>query len=57
MSFKYEGLSQKEVENRLKSGQVNIAKNESSKTYGQIFASNLLTFFNLINIFLFICIR
>ncbi|KXT61274.1 putative cation-transporting ATPase [Lactococcus sp. DD01] len=44
MSFKYEGLSQKEVENRLKSGQVNIAKNESSKTYGQIFASNLLTF-------------
>lgn len=44
MSFKYEGLSQKEVKNRLKSGQVNIAKNESSKTYGQIFASNLLTF-------------
>ena len=56
MSFKYEGLSQKEVENRLKSGQVNIAKNESSKTYGQIFASNLLTFFNLINIFLFILV-
>ncbi|WP_346350136.1 HAD-IC family P-type ATPase [Lactococcus petauri] len=56
MSFKYEGLSQKEVKNRLKSGQVNIAKNESSKTYGQIFASNLLTFFNLINIFLFILV-
>ena len=51
-----EGLTQKEVEKRLKSGQVNIAKNESSKTYGQIFASNLLTFFNLINIFLFVLV-
>ncbi|MCH1722613.1 HAD-IC family P-type ATPase [Lactococcus formosensis] len=56
MPFKYEGLTQKEVEKRLKSGQVNIAKNESSKTYSQIFASNLLTFFNLINIFLFILV-
>ncbi|ETD03965.1 cation-transporting ATPase [Lactococcus garvieae TRF1] len=56
MPLKYEGLTQKEVEKRLKSGQVNIAKNESSKTYGQIFASNLLTFFNLINIFLFILV-
>lgn len=56
MLFKYEGLTQKEVEKRLKSGQVNIAKNESSKTYGQIFASNLLTFFNLINIFLFVLV-
>ncbi|MEG1530643.1 MULTISPECIES: HAD-IC family P-type ATPase [Lactococcus] len=56
MPFKYEGLTQKEVEKRLKSGQVNIAKNESSKTYGQIFASNLLTFFNLINIFLFVLV-
>ncbi|WP_270227847.1 HAD-IC family P-type ATPase [Lactococcus garvieae] len=56
MPLKYEGLTQKEVEKRLKSGQVNIATNESSKTYGQIFASNLLTFFNLINIFLFILV-
>lgn len=56
MPLKYEGLTQKEFEKRLKSGQVNIAKNESSKTYGQIFASNLLTFFNLINIFLFILV-
>ncbi len=56
MPFKYEGLSQKEVEKRVKLGQVNIAKNESSKTYGKIFASNLLTFFNLINIFLFILV-
>jgi cation-transporting ATPase E len=55
-AFKYEGLTQKEVEKRLEAGQVNIAKNESGKTYSQIFASNLLTFFNLINILLFILV-
>jgi hypothetical protein len=57
MPFKYEGLTQKEVEKRLKSGQVNIAKNESSKTYGQYFCVVICcTFFNLINIFLFVLV-
>ncbi|MEY8537184.1 HAD-IC family P-type ATPase [Lactococcus muris] len=56
MSFKYEGLTQEEVEKRLEAGQINVAKNESSKTYGQIFASNLLTFFNTINIVLFVLV-
>ena len=56
MSFKYEGLTQEEVKKRLEAGQINIAKNESSKTYGQIFASNLLTFFNTINIVLFVLV-
>ena len=42
------GLSSKEVERLIKEGKINKITNKSSKSIGQIFASNIFTYFNFI---------
>lgn len=42
------GLTQAEVEQRIKNGQVNKAVDDQSKTTGQIIRENIFTYFNLI---------
>lgn len=46
------GLSQKEVEQRIKQGKVNGSVNRTSKTYGEIIRENVFTFFNGLNVML-----
>ena len=46
------GLSNKEVEEQRKLGNVNTCKNTTSKSYRDIITSNLFTLFNFINVIL-----
>ena len=49
-----EGLSSAEVANRVANKQVNRVKKVVGKSYLQIFASNILTFFNLLGFIIFL---
>ncbi len=49
-----QGLTTEEVQLRVKAKQVNRVKKVVGKSYLQIFASNILTFFNLIGLFIFV---
>ena len=46
------GLTENEVEERVKSGKINGNPNPKTKSIKQIFAHNIFTFFNLINVIL-----
>lgn len=48
----YTGLTKEEVEQRIQEGKTNIVKDTITKSYKEIFLSNTITFFNIINIFL-----
>lgn len=50
------GLTAKEVKERIHEGKVNNAKVTSGKSYFGIVASNLFTFFNFINVVLFLMV-
>lgn len=50
------GLSNKEVIERVRNGQVNKLKKDNSNSYKRIFFSNIFTFFNLVNSFLFLLV-
>lgn len=50
------GLTASEVDNRIKTGQVNDNCNVKTKTIGQIVSSNVFTLFNGVNIFLALCV-
>lgn len=52
MSVKYTGLTQQEVENRVKDGRVNAVTSSISRTKKEIFKAHIFTFFNFLNIFL-----
>lgn len=42
------GLSQTQVQKRIEEGAVNVVENKNTKTYTQIFLSNIFTFFNIL---------
>ncbi|MDR0591273.1 MAG: HAD-IC family P-type ATPase [Candidatus Nomurabacteria bacterium] len=50
------GLSSKEVEARTNAGEVNVFRDTASKSVGEIVRSNTLTFFNGLNVCIFILI-
>ena len=50
------GLTSREVQERIDAGQVNYNDNPNSRTYRQIIFGNVFTFFNLINVILFVLI-
>ena len=50
------GLTSEEVRERVKAGQVNVNTDLPTRTYKQIVLSNTLTFFNFLNIVLFVMI-
>ncbi len=52
----YTGLSDSEVQTRIKNNQKNIIQSEITRTYKEIFINNIFTFFNLINIILLACV-
>ncbi|MCI8372308.1 MAG: HAD-IC family P-type ATPase [Lachnospiraceae bacterium] len=51
-----EGLTSKEVEERIKNGQVNHDAGLKTKTVGQIVLENSCTLFNLVNVLLAVCL-
>ena len=53
-NFNYHGLSSQEVKQRIDLKQTNKINQSITKTYKEIFCQNILTFFNLINIILFL---
>ena len=55
-NFNYHGLSSQEVKQRIDLKQTNKINQSITKTYKEIFCQNILTFFNLINIILFLCV-
>jgi len=52
MTDKTNGLTSAEVDERIKNGRVNGNPNPKTKSIKQIFAQNIFTFFNLINVIL-----
>ena len=42
------GLSNEEVTSMIEAGKVNVAKNPTNKSYGQIIVGNIFTFFNIV---------
>lgn len=50
------GLTQKEVQERITAGKINTLESHITRTYKDIFFSNIFTFFNLINLILFVLI-
>lgn len=50
------GLTDQEVSQRVQNGQVNKLKKDKSRSYKKIFFSNIFTFFNLVNSFLFLLV-
>ncbi|MCL2677190.1 MAG: HAD-IC family P-type ATPase, partial [Streptococcaceae bacterium] len=52
----HSGLSESQVQDRVLRGQVNKSSNPSSKSYGQILSQHIFTFFNLVNVILFILV-
>ena len=47
---KFEGLSEKEVEERINKGEINIINVGKTKSIREIFLSNIFTYFNILNI-------
>lgn len=52
----YSGLNQSEITQRINENKVNIVDSQTTKSYKEIFIHNVFTFFNFINIILFICV-
>ena len=52
----FKGLTKKEVEERIRNGQVNIGEVTKTKTIKEIFLSNIITYFNILNIVLALAI-
>ena len=50
----YQGLTEAEVQQRVKQGKTNKLKKVVGKSYLQIFAGNIFTFFNLLGFIIFI---
>lgn len=50
--FRREGLTKKEVEDRIQKGQVNISHDNISKSKKKIVLEHTLTYFNFLNLFL-----
>ena len=50
------GLTGREVQERIDAGQINYNDNPNTRTYKQIVFANIFTFFNLINVILFVLI-
>lgn len=48
------GLSQAEVEQRVRDGKINVSSNVKTKSVKRIFRDNICTLFNLINVILFV---
>lgn len=48
----YTGLTSQEVNKRIQAGNINVANDTITKSYKQIFLTNTLTFFNILNIVL-----
>lgn len=53
---KYEGLTAEDVEEKIRKGQVNGNFETVTKSYKEIFQSNIFTFFNFLNISLAVCV-
>ena len=51
-----QGLTKEDVEKRVKEGRVNTPAAPQGKTVAQIFRTNLITFFNLLNVVFFVLI-
>lgn len=54
--YKETGLSEEEVQKRIREGKVNIVNKKSTKSVKQIISGYLFTFFNFINLILAICL-
>lgn len=52
----FKGLSQEEVLKRIQNGKTHFVESKTTKTYKEIIFNNIFTFFNLINIILFVCL-
>ena len=50
------GLTAEEVQERIQAGQINTSDHPVTRTYKRIFLDNILTFFNFLNIALFVMI-
>ena len=50
------GLTQKEVEERIEKGEINIINNTHTKTIKEIVLSNIFTYFNILNVVLALAI-
>lgn len=50
------GLTATEVQERIQAGQVNVNDHPVTRTYKRIFLDNILTFFNFLNIALFVMV-
>ena len=50
------GLTAAEVQERIQAGQVNVNDHPVTRTYKRIFLDNILTFFNFLNIALFVMV-
>ena len=53
---KIQGLSQREVDERVAAGKRNVIQNKSSRTISQILRTNICTFFNLLNVILLVLV-
>ena len=53
---KIQGLSQREVDERVAAGKRNVIQNKSSRTILQILRTNICTFFNLLNVILLVLV-
>ncbi len=49
----FSGLSEEEIAKRIAAGQRNVIQHKSSRTIPQILRTNVLTFFNLLNVIRF----
>ncbi len=49
-----QGLTENQVQNRIQNNQVNHKLKSNSRTYKEIFYSNIFTYFNVINLILFV---
>ena len=49
----HNGLTTEQVQERIRSGQVNVGEESVSSSFGQIFAHHTFTYFNLVNCILF----
>ncbi len=52
----YPGLTEEEVAQRVERGDVNVIENSSNRTVKEIILGNIFTFFNLINLILFVLV-
>lgn len=50
------GLTQQQVDDRIRAGQVNVNENPNTRTVKQIILKNTLTFFNFINVVLLVLV-